>query len=170
MTTPFQNRKLEHETEHEFFLCVAEFAKLEQSILFLSKTSIINWAAFIFFFLWTVLLVTSILPITTQTDAGVRDLVELGLEVGEKLVGLMAATARTYVLRIATFCLVAGYAVAKKGLEVHLDPAPAREANGSWSYIGLLGAKAFEHAIYAVRLAPASRAWNFSYKPRKYTC
>lgn len=86
---------------------------------------------------------------------------EMGLEVGEKVVGLMAATAKSYSLRVATFCLVAGYAVIKKGLEVHVDPAPARQANRSWSYIGVLVAKAFEHVIYAVRLAPASRAWDF---------
>lgn len=91
---------------------------------------------------------------------GVRDLVEMGLEVGEKFVGLIAATAKIYALRIITFCLVAGYAVVKKGLEVHVDPAPARQVNTSWSYLGVLGAKAFEYVIYAVRHAPASREWD----------
>lgn len=154
-------RKREEVTEHKFFQSAAEFAERQQSVLFLSKTAIINWAAFVSFFLWAILLISTIIPITTETNAGVRDLVELGLEIGEKLVGLMAATAKTYVLRVATCCLVAGYAVFKKGLEVHVDPAPARQANRSWSYIGVLGAKAFEHFIYAVRLAPASRAWEF---------
>lgn len=54
--------------------------------------------------------------------------------------------------------LVAGYAVATKGLGVHVDPAPARQFNRSWSYNGVL---AFEHVVYDVRLAPASRAWDF---------
>lgn len=110
--------------------------------------------------LW-VMLITSIAPITTKADAGVRDLVEMSLEIGEKFVGLMALTAKTYALHIITFRLVTGYAVVKKGLEVHVDPAPTRQANSSWSYIGRLGAKAFEHVIYAVPLAPASRAWDF---------
>lgn len=149
-----RNRRREEETEEKFFLCAAQFAERQQSLLFLSKSSIINWAAFVTFLLWMMLLITSIVPITTKTDAGVRDLVEMGLEVGEKFVGLMAATAKTYALRIITFCLVAGYAVVKKGLEVHVDPAPARQVNTSWFYLGVLGAKAFEHVIYAVRLAP----------------
>lgn len=77
------------------------------------------------------------------------------------MVGLMAATAKTYTLRVTMFYVIASYAVTKKALKVHVDPTPTRQANRSWSYIGALGAKAFEHVIYAVRLAPASRAWNF---------
>lgn len=96
-----------------------------------------------------------------MTAAGVRDLVEFGLEVGEKLIGLTAATAKTYARRVITFVLVAAYAVIKKGFEVHVDPAPARQSTKTWSFIGVLIAKGFEHVIYAVRLAPASRAWEF---------
>lgn len=70
------------ETENEFFfLCAAEFAEQEQSFLFLAKGSIINWTAFTSFFLWTILLISSIGLITTQTDARVRDPVEIGLEI-----------------------------------------------------------------------------------------
>lgn len=48
------------------------------------------------------LLISSIVPITTKADAGVRDLVEMSLEVGEKFVGLMA---KTFALHIITFRL-----------------------------------------------------------------
>lgn len=159
MLIPYSIR--EEETERQFCLRVAEFAEQKQSILFLSKSGIVNVVAFVSFCLWTIILLSSIFPVTTMTAAGVRDLVEFGLEVGEKMVGLMAATAKTYVRRVITFRLVAAYAVIKKGLEVHVDPAPARQSNKSWSYIGVLVAKGFEHVIYAVRLAPASRAWEF---------
>lgn len=38
----------------------------------------------------------------------------MGLEVGKKLRRLIAVTAKTYTLRLVIFCVVAGYAAAKK--------------------------------------------------------
>lgn len=51
---------------------------------------------------------------------------------------------------------VALYAVVKKGVEIRVDPAPARAVNGTWSFLGPLTGKAVEHQIYVVRFEPAS--------------
>lgn len=105
-----------------------------------------------------VILLTSILPITTTTKAGKRDLVEVVVEVGEKRAGFAAATAKSYFWRVTTFALVAVYSILKKGLEVHVDTAPDRVESWSWAFLGALAAKGFEHLAYAMRLAPAPKA------------
>lgn len=55
---------------------------------------------------------------------------------------------------------MAGFSIVKKGLEVHIDLSPARIAGPNWAFAGALTAKAFEHIAYAVRLSPASKAWD----------
>lgn len=110
--------------------------------------------------IWLIILLGSILPINAGTDAGKRDLIEALLGVGEKFLAFAAVTAKTYWWRLATFGFVAGFSVIKKGLEVHVDPAPNRVAGPNWAFAGALTAKAFEHIAYAVRLTPASKAWD----------
>lgn len=100
------------------------------------------------------------MPIDTVTEPGKRDLIEASLEVREKFFAFIAVTAKTYFWRVATFAFVAGFSIIKKGLEVHFDPAPARVAGPNWAFAGTLTAKAFEHLAYAVRLTPASKAWE----------
>ncbi|KAL0630891.1 hypothetical protein Q9L58_010255 [Maublancomyces gigas] len=47
-----------------------------------------------------------------------------------------------------------------EGLEVHVVPAPERVAGPNWAFAGALPAKALEHIAYAMRLTPASKAWD----------
>lgn len=94
------------------------------------------------------------------TDPGKRNVIEASLEVAEKFFAFIAVTAKNYFWRLATFGFVAAFSIIKKGLEVHVDPAPARVAGPNWAFAGALTAKDFEHLAYAVSLTPASKAWD----------
>lgn len=110
--------------------------------------------------IWLLILLGSIAPINTTIEPGRRDVIEASLEVGEKFFAFLAVTAKTYFWRLATFGFIAGFSIIKKGLEVHFGPAPARVAGRNWAFAGALTAKAFEQLAYAVRLTPASKAWE----------
>lgn len=155
------DRQEEDEAETEFVRVIDHFAMNHQPVALLSKSIMTNVLTISTLVIWSIVLVTSILPVTTTTNAGKRDLVETVLEIGEKCLGFAAATSKSYLWRVITFALFAGYAILKKGLEVHMDTAPERVACSRWSFVGALAAKALEHLAYAVRLTPASRAWNF---------
>lgn len=148
-------------TEEAFFQEANTFARKRHWASFLSKSRLINSLTAVILGIWLIVLLASVLPADMATNAGKRDLTELVLEVGEKLCAFVAVTAKTYTWRLATFGLVAAFSIVKKGLEVHVDPAPERVAGPNWAFAGALVAKAFEHLAYAVRLTPASRAWDF---------
>lgn len=118
-----------------------------------SQSRLINSLTAIILGIWLIFLLASTLPLDIATDLGKRDLIEALLEICEKV---PAVTAKTYLWRFA-----AAFAVVKKGLEVHVDPAPERVAGTNLAFIGALVAKAFEHIAYAVRLTPASKAWDW---------
>lgn len=147
--------------KRDFTQAVDDFARRQASLFVLSKSAFINILTIGTLLVWVVILVTSILPINPSNSAGKRDLVEVLLVIGEKGFGFAAVTARTYLWRVITFVLVAGYAISKKALEIHVDTAAERVARWHWSFVAVLVAKALEHLDYAVRLAPASKVWDF---------
>ncbi|KAL0639025.1 hypothetical protein Q9L58_001907 [Maublancomyces gigas] len=151
----------EDETETDFFQAVESHGRYQQDAMLLSKTGYVNLLTGATLAIWIIILITSILPIRPTTNPGKRDLSEALLEVGEKMVGFAAVTAKSFAWRVVTFCIVAGYSILKKRLEIHVDTALKRSASPTWAFIGPLVAKAFEHLAYAIRLAPASRAWAF---------
>lgn len=127
----------------------------------LSKSAFVNVITLCILIIWAITLITSITPVNIRTKPGRRDLVEALLELGEKMLYFNSITAKSQFWQVGCFCIVAVYAVVKKGLEVHVDTAPERVVNSSWAFIGALVAKAIEYLAYAARLQPASKAWNF---------
>lgn len=134
----------------------------------MSKSALINSSTAIILGIWLVILFASIHPIEIGADASKRDLIEAALEVGEKSLAFAAVTAKTYWWRLTTFAFVAAFAVVKEAVEVHFDPAPERVAGVNRAFAGALTAKALEHIAYAVRLTPASKAWDSGIHESKY--
>lgn len=127
----------------------------------LSKSKIRNMITISILGVWLTMLLTSITPINVITVAAVRDLVEAVLEIVEKIVYFIGATTTSSHARLMMFVTTALFAVAKKILEIYVDPAPERKVNGSWAFVGAVVAKLVEYVVYAVRFEPASRAWRF---------
>lgn len=105
-----------------------------------SQSLLINSLTAIILGIWLIFLLASTLPLDIATDLGKRDLIEALLEICKKVPAFAAVTSKTYLWRFA-----AAFAVIKKGLEVHVDPAPERVAGINLAFIGALVAKAFEH-------------------------
>lgn len=152
------DRREEDEAETEFVRVIDHFAMNHQPIALLSKSIMTNVLTISTLAIWSIVLVTSILLVTTTTNAGKRDLVETVLEIGGKCLGFAAATAKSYLWRVITFALFAGYAILKKGLEVHVDTAPESRA---WNFCD--NTKAWGARGLSVEQVARRRIWAVGY-------
>lgn len=132
------DREQEDAAEDAFFNEMNHLARKQHALAWLSKSWVINSLTGLILAIWFIILLGSILPIDTGTNAGKRDPIETFLEVGEKFFAFTAVTAKTYWWRLVTFAFVAGFSTIKKGLEVHVDPAPDRVAGANWAFAGAI--------------------------------